>query len=159
MRAGLHWLWTRASARLEPSVCPVLLQLHWHRWEVGAFFLVNPVGIPADLLSSRLSWVSPSSASFDQGWSHTGGYAQWTLWSEQQHPNRRVDVVPLNWSSGSISHDRRWFSSWKATLVPLHVVKCCISIYSQGPGTLSAHNASVSTWVLLRRSQNYTLGK
>lgn len=54
------------------------------RWEL--FFLVNPMGIPADLLSSRLSWVSPSSASFDQGWSHTGGYAQWTLWSEQQHP-------------------------------------------------------------------------
>lgn len=74
-------------------------------------------------------------------------------------PNRRVDVVSLNWSSGSISHDRRWFSSWKATLVPLPVVKCCVSIYSQGPGTLSTHNASVSTWVLLRRSQNYTLGK
>lgn len=73
-------------------------------------------------------------------------------------PNRRVDIVPLNWSSGSVSNDWHWFSSWKATLVPLPVLKWSISIYLQG-GTLSANNASVSTWVLRCHSQNYTLGK
>lgn len=77
------------------------------RCKLFFFFLVNPVGIPSDPLSSCLSWVSPSSPSFDRGWSHTGGYGG----GSNNTPNRRIDVVPSCRSSGSISHNWHWFSS------------------------------------------------